>query len=193
MSEKDDQNPGGEGGDEGTVIPKSPVVTPPEASSDPLDAIVDEKARNEAKAHRAIARRAAKKQESADDDDAEDDEPVSSVYATKDDLKKLATNDAKKLVPEHVREAWDELVAIPLGGFDAMDAESIAQNMQKRFNLYLIDNPDKAPDPANDFTTTPHMPVGTGGGAGKPKAPVAKPLPNFKEPAQPDSWYPKEG
>lgn len=191
MSEKDDQNPGSEGGEGEGVTPKAPVVTPPEPSSDPLDAIVDEKARNEAKAHRAIARRLAKKgEEPAEDDDAED-EPVSSVYATKNDLKKLATNDAKKLVPEHVREAWDELVAIPLGGFDAMDAESIAQNMQKRFNLYLIDNPDKAPDPANDFTTTPHMPVGTGGG-GKPKAPVAKPLPNYHEPAQPDSWYPKE-
>ena len=74
MLEKDDQTPG-QVGDEGTVIPKAPVVTPPEPSSDPLDAIVDEKARNEAKAHRAIARRVARKETPADDDDddAEDD------------------------------------------------------------------------------------------------------------------------
>lgn len=186
----DDSNPG-EGGEGEGVTPKDPVVTP-ETSSDPLDAIVDEKARNEAKAHRAIARRAAKREADADEDDDADDEPVSSVYATKDDLKKMATNDAKKLVPDHVRDAWDELVAIPLGGFDAMDAESIAQNMQKRFNLYLMENPDKAPDPANDFTVTPHMPVGTGGGTGKTKAAPVRPLPNYREPAQPDSWYPKE-
>lgn len=191
---KEDQIPDA-GGDEGTVVPKIPAeVTPPETSSDPLDAIVDEKARNEAKAHRAIARRAAKREESADEeDDAEDDQPDSSVYATKEDLKKLATNDAKKLVPEHVKDVWDELVAIPLGGFDAMDAESIAQNMQKRFNLYLMENPDKAPDPANDFTVTPHMPVGTSGGQSKLKAAPVRPLPGFKEPVQPDSWFPKEG
>lgn len=155
--------------------------------SDPLDDIKDPKARAEAKAHRAIARRKAKERNDDEGEDEEDPTPVdTSKYATKEDLKKIATNDAKKLVPEHIKNLWSELAAIPLGGFDPLDAESIAANMSDRFDIYVKKNPDKAPDPSVEFTTTSVVPNGTGGGS---KKSVARELPGYKESTQPDDWY----
>lgn len=182
---KDDQNPG-QGGEEENVTPKGDEgeeETPGTPSSDPLDAIQDEEARAEAKRHRAIARRVEKKAE-----EEEEETPSQSKFATKEDLKKLATNDAKKLVSDEVRNLWTELVAVPLGGFDALDSESIAKNMEKRYALYIMENPDKATDPTADFTASPDITANGGGTKGKPKV-AARPLPGYKEPAQPKDWY----
>ena len=184
----DDQNPG-QGGEEEIVTPNDPEGDEPEGKdSDPLDAITDEEARAEAKRHRAIARRLEKKGEKGDNEPEVIPEQ-SQKFATKEDLKKLATNDAKKLVSDEVKQLWDELVAIPLGGFDALDSESIATNMQKRYALYVMEHPDKATDPSAPFTVSPNLTAN--GGQPKVKQPVApRPLPGYKEAAQPADWYP---
>jgi hypothetical protein len=155
--------------------------------SDPLNDIKDPVARAAAKRDRAISRRNAKQQKQDEDDEDEEDPVDTSGFATKDDLKKIATNEAKKLVPEHIKDLWSELTAVPLGGFDPFDAESIAKNMHKRFKLYIEDHPEKAPDPSVDLTSTSVLPNGGGGGNKKPQN--ARPLPGYKESAQPDSWY----
>jgi len=152
-------------------------------STDPLDSIEDETARNLAKAERAKARREARKK-----DDETHVEPVveSTPFATKDDLKKLATNEAKKLVAPEVKDAWDELVAIPLGGFDPMDAESIAKNMQKRFVLHQTEQ-TKSDDPTKVFTSSPSIPLsGSGSNSSKP---VEVKLPGYRESTPPEKWY----
>jgi hypothetical protein len=177
----DDQNPG-QGGEGEDVTSQEDESQDDSSSSDPLDAIEDEEARAEAKRHRAIARRLEKKEK-------EDEEAPKGNFATKDDLKKIATNDAKKLVSDEVKQLWDELVAVPLGGFDPLDSESIAKNMQKRYALYILDNPDKAPDPSTDFTASPDVTANGGGNKAKPKV-ASRPLPGYKEPAQPSDWYP---
>jgi hypothetical protein len=161
--------------------------TPPEKvpDVDPLDAITDEEVRNEMKRLRAISRRGGLK---ADTDTKEDTPPEPSAYATKDDLKRLATNEAKKLVAPEVKALWNELVAVPLGGFDPMDAESIKDNILKRYQIYRLDHPELPADPMKDFMVT----TGAGGSAsakGEPKASEAK-LPGFKEPTDPKDWYP---
>lgn len=164
-------------------------------ASDPLDAIEDEDARNLAKRERAIAVRRAKKaaQPAAPEPvpaKAEEPKPVSdpSNYATKDDLKVLATNEAKKLVAPEVLEAWDELTKVPLGGFDPMDASSIAANMQQRFILHSNGKGADAPD----LIGSPAGPK-EGGGGGHKKAPEDNAsLPGYKEPVDPADWYPKE-
>lgn len=181
----DDQNPG-QGGEGEDVTSQEGGESQDEStsSSDPLDAIEDEEARAEAKRHRAIARRVEKKAE-----EEEEEIPSQSKFATKEDLKKLATNDAKKLVPDEVRNLWTELVAVPLGGFDALDSESIAKNMEKRYALYIMENPDKATDPTTNFTASPDTTANGGGNQKKPKV-VERPLPGYKEPAQPSDWYP---
>jgi vacuolar-type H+-ATPase subunit E/Vma4 len=150
-------------------------------SKDPLDAIEDEEARNEAKRLRAINARAKKKEVESEP------ESVPSNFATKDDLKVIATNDAKKLVAPEVRELWDELTKIPLGGYDAMDSDQIAANMNKRYALYQIENP-ASEDPVKDLTSSPVVPKASG--AEKPKAKKETSLPGFKEPQQPTDWYP---
>lgn len=161
---------------------------------DPYDEIEDEAVRNRLKGLRAKERR----DKRALKDPVQKAEPVQKVeadaanpsnYATKDDLKRLATQEAKKMIAPEVKELWDELTAIPLGGFDPMDAESIATNMMKRYQLYRVDHPD-APDVAKDFQIS-HTSSQTGGAPQKvaPKA-DSKPLPGYKEPVTPDQWYP---
>lgn len=150
-------------------------------STDPLDAIEDEAARNLAKAERAKAQREARRVK-----EIKEEAPVESTpFATKDDLKKLATNEAKKLVAPEVKAAWDELVAIPLGGFDPMDAESIAKNMQQRFVLHS--QTLSSDDPAKAFTSSPNIPI-SGGGSSSPK-PVEIKLPGYRESTPPEKWY----
>lgn len=170
---------------EETVVTTTPEAedeegeeTPAPASNDPLDAIEDLEARAEAKRLRAIDRRKVK-------EEPKTVEP--SAYATKDDLKRMATIEAKKLVAPEVKALWDELTAVPLGGFDPLDAESIAKNMQTRYQVYLLDNPADENDPTAVFTASANIP---GGGAGKtaPKS-ESKPLPGYREPTQPTEWY----
>ena len=159
---------------------------------DPLDVIEDETTRNHMKGLRAKERRDKRKPK----DPVVVVKPVEaptvvdqSNYATKDDLKKMATIDAKKLVAPEVKELWDELTSVPLGGYDPMDAESIAKNMAKRMSLYLSDNPEKAADIATRFQTSTFVSPGAGGS--KKATDTDKiDLPGFKEPVPPDQWYP---
>lgn len=136
MTEEVVQTPGQESAGE-AVEPK--VETP---SGDPLDDIKDEAARAEAKKHRAIARREAKQ------------EPAPAPAPVPSGDSGLTTKAvAKTLVSAEVKENWDALMEIPLGGFNANDPESIAQNMTERLAI-LKARPTKD-DPAKDITATP--------------------------------------
>lgn len=177
--------------DDGNAI----VEEPKEPNSDPLDAIEDEELRNDMKRLRAIDQRAKKKAKEAEapqPKEEEEETPPASNYATKDDLKLLATNDAKKMVAPEVKELWDELTKIPLGGYDPLDSESIAENMKKRYNLYLIENPADGDDPTKDLTTSPNTPPSSKGNDPKPKKKVSKDPPGYKEPVSPEDWYPEK-
>lgn len=184
IDDTDDDSQDGDGGD----------VQGGKSDPDPLDDIKDEKVRNEMKAIRAKARRNAGDGKDPKVTPSKEPEVVPpSAFATKDDLKKLANTNAKKLVAPEVKELWTELLTVPLGGFDPMDEESIAANMQKRYNLYIIDNPQGEEDPSKEFTKTSPPPHGGGSGGGKkPQKQESRPLPGFKEPTDPDDWYPKK-
>lgn len=161
-----------------------------ENNADPLDAIEDETARALAKAERAKARREARRNK-AEDEPAPKKEPegISSAYATKDDLKKLATNDARKMVAPELNAVWDELVAIPLGGFDPMDSQSIVKNMEQRYVLYTQQQKAANEDPTKDFTTSPAIPQGGGATKGTTKGAPAPSLPGYREATPPTEWY----
>jgi hypothetical protein len=146
------------------------------------DLIEDEEERIEAKRIRAIAQRKLR----AKEEGLETKPEPSSPFATKDDLKKLATNEAKKLVAPEVKELWNELAAIQLGGFDPMDAESVAANMADRYIVYRAKNPVEGEDPTAVFTTSPDVPKSGGPKTAKKES---KPLPGYKDPVQPTEWY----
>lgn len=171
----DDQNPGLGGAGEAvdTTEPQEPQ-TPQEPSSDPLDAIQDPVAREEAKKHRAIARRLEKKPELQTPTAPL---PATNV-ATKEDLGVLVTNQAKELSSAEVREHWDALLSIPLEGYNALDARSIAQNMSER--LAIFKTRQAAPDPAKDLATS----SGERGTSGK--APETKKGSNIPRPLSVD-------
>lgn len=174
----DDQNPG-EGGAGEAVEPTEPIAPKePAPSDDPLDDIKDPTARAEAKKFRAIARRNAKDTE----------QPPVQEFAKKDEIAKLVTDRAKDLVSEEARELWDELSKIPLGGFDPLDARSIANNMEKRLTLHKASNPSKADNPAKDLATTPQGVKGATGATVPTQA--KKDPPNFKVTTHDaKSWY----
>ena len=165
--------------------------TPP-TTNDPYDAITDPEARAEAKRLRAIHNRQERKERERQEGEekAKDEAPSNPAnYATKDDLKLMATNAAKEKVAPEVKELWDELVAIPLGGFYPLSAESIAANMNKRFNLYKLEHPDASDDPTKVFTSSPDVSIKGGDKGGtKGKEPEVK-LPGYKEPIPPSQWY----
>lgn len=207
--EKVDPNQGN-GGAGGAVEPNGPNADPaettpketaPEPNSDPLDAIEDESSRAEAKKHRAIARRLEKDGNKFDEEgnpeveaepEADPQEPQSE-FATKDDLKTKTLSDAKLLVSDEVKEVWDELKGIPLAGYNPLDAESVAQNMIERYNIYRSRNPIDPENPAAPLQTTPRVPTPGEGGTKKKQE---EELPGYKEPVEPgeegENWYPKE-
>lgn len=156
-------------------------------TNDPYDNIEDDEARNEAKKMRAINRRQERKAEEVIKVVEVVPEVVPSNFATKDDLKLMATNAAKERVAPEVKALWDELVAIPLGGFDPMSAESIAANMQKRYSLYKYEHPEAGSNPTADLTSSPELPLS--GTADKSSKDVEIKLPNYKEPVGPSEWY----
>jgi hypothetical protein len=154
MPEAEVQNPGQGGAGEAVEPTETPETQPeatpesaPEGSQpDPLDDIQDPAARAEAKKARAILRRNARK---GDEPEAPAPQPT---YAKADDVAKVVTTQAKALVSEEVREAWDELMKIPLAGVDPMDPQSIAANMADRFVLYKTKQ--TAPNPTRDLRTS---------------------------------------
>lgn len=149
MPEEDVQNPASGGAGEATdttapqVVPEAPTPeTPKEPSDDPLDEISDPVARAEAKKFRAIARRQEKPEAPAQ----APSKPVAPV------ADKTVTFMAKSIVSAEVKEHWDELMSIPLSGYDASDPESIAQNMTDRLAI-LRSRPAKQ-NPAKDLSTS---------------------------------------
>ena len=167
-------------GEEGTPQEEG-AQDAPDTPSDPLDAIADEDERNEAKRLRAIERRNAKKVE-------EPEEPAPAPeYATKADLEKMAMNEAKKILAPEVLEVMSELAEIPLGGYDSLDAESIAKNLARRYIVYREENPLDGHDPKKALITTPQNSAQSGI---KPEKKTETSLPGYKEPVSPDQWYP---
>lgn len=159
------------------TVPTEPV-TP---SGDPLDAIQDPAVRAEQKKIRAIYQRNKGKFEDKPEPAAQPTEN----FVSKNDLSKLVTGQAKEKVSAEVRDAWDELLKIPLGGYDPLDASSIAKNMEERLALHKARNPEKKNNPAAPLQTT----TGTVGAGSPPSAPSLEN--RIKLPRQPDSWYPK--
>lgn len=150
---------------------------------DPFDRIEDETVRDEAKKYRAIATRKDKKETKV--------EPTvqpTSNFVTKTDMAKIAVKEAKETASEEVKANWDELLNIPLAGYDNLDAKSIVSNMTDRLAIFKA-RPvvEKKVDPTVDLKTTQSLGTGTGvAPKDKPKDP-----PNFNLPRQPEDWYPK--
>lgn len=158
---------------------------------DPLDLLGEDELRAEAKKLRAIATRKTKVEPVV-----KVEEPVKTVitptddFVKKSDLARLAVSEAKVLVSEDVKEHWDDLINIPLSGYDNLDAKSIAANMTERLVIFNARNPKKEEkEDISDLSTT--KATGTGSGPSdkkdKPKDP-----PNYKKPSQPEDWYPKK-
>ena len=158
-------------------------------NNDPFDKIEDENVRAEAKKFRGIAQR--KDKPKADPEiKPTDTKDLENKFVTKEDLAKRVTSEAKAKAPAEVLENWDELMKIPLGGVDPLDADSIVENMSQRLVIFNSTKgaKDKKVD-TTDLTSTKANGTGTG------KAPDAKTevkLPGYGLPAQPDSWYPKK-
>lgn len=171
MPEEVVQNPGQGGAGEAAepTAPAAPTTPETPAKPDPLDEISDPVAREEAKKHRAIARRHEKK-----GDEPETPATPAPQYARQEDVALVVTNQAKALVSEEIREAWDELMKIPLGGANPLDAESIAANMQQRFVLYK--GSQTTPNPAVDLSRNAGAQPGTPGKSPAPAKPTFKPM-----------------
>lgn len=154
---------------------------------DPLDSLGEEELRAEAKKLRAIANRkkenhvAVKKEEPA-----KTVIPPTDDFIKKSDVAKFAARDAKELVSDEVKEHWDDLIGIPLGDYDNLDAKSIAKNMTERLVIYKARNPQgEKKEDVSDLTTTKANGTGSGPTA---KTEVKNP-PNFNLPKQPKDWY----
>lgn len=180
----DDQTPGQEGAEQATELTGQQAQAATH-SSDPLDDIQDPDARAEAKKFRAIARRNEKK-----DDTALAQAPAtpSGDFVTKGDVARIVTSQAKDLVSEDVRANWDELTAIPLAGYDAMDPKSIARNMTERFALYAARKGTPTVNGAADLQVTKSL--GTAGTAAAPASPDLH-LPGYAKQKGPADWYAK--
>jgi len=157
---------------------------------DPFDKIEDEGLRADAKKYRAIATRKSEKKEPVVEKKVE---PVvvhadTSDFLKKSDVAKLALQEAKDLVSDEVKEHWDELIAIPLAGYDNLSAKSIAQNMADRLVIWEARNPSKEKkEDVSDLKSTSAN--ATGGGQGGDKSIPKKDPPNFHLPLQPKDWY----
>lgn len=165
---------------------------------DPLDSLVaePEKLLAEAKKFRAISKRRSKGEK--------EKQPIQKVsappalpdtdpsnFVTKDDLKRIATREAKKLVGAEIAAEWDELAKIPLSGFDPLDPESIAQNLRDRYAILQSKKPKSENKEGVDKLTETVVSQGTGSGPSQAaeKSDVKNP-PNFNLPKQPKDWYP---
>lgn len=176
---------------------ETPTETPEETpkvedtpSGDPLDEIQDvEVLRDKAKGFRSAAQRAKKPKEETPKDEPVEEIPEEETgqYVTKKDLGKVATNEAKGLVSDEVKEVWDDLMKIPLAGADSLDARSIAKNMTERFAIYNARNPETEHKPDVSGLKETMVKAGTGSGV-TPKKKAQDP-PNFRLPKKPEDWY----
>ena len=154
--------------------------------SDPLDEITDtEELRNEAKKFRAISKRKSepKKEEPKPKPNPEpkNDEDV----VKKSDLARIATQEAKEMVGEEIAEVWDDLLNIPLGGFDPLNPKSIAANLKERFAILKSRTKPKEQKADTTAITSTKVIQGTGGASTLEK--------NLKIKAnnKPENWYKK--
>lgn len=161
-----------------------------EQDSDPLDEINDiDELRSKTKGYRSAFKKwKGKAKEVKPEVKAEPKiEPkveIPTDIVRKSDLTKVATNQAKELVGAEALEVWDELMKIPLEGFDPLDPKSIASNIKERFGIYKQRNPEKDSKPDTTSITSTNVSQGTGGGQT-----VA---PKIKTPKKPEDWYPKK-
>jgi hypothetical protein len=168
------------------------TVEPVAQSNDPLDLIQDRDALlAEAKKFRSIAQRKAKTETQKVENTIA---PVASnsAFITRNDLEKIATRKAKELVGAEIAAEYDSLVKIPLGGYDSLDAESVAKNLKERFAILKARKPDgEKKEDISDLTAT-KVAVGTGAGGNKETKPDKKDPPNFSLPKKPTEWYLKK-
>lgn len=172
-----------EGGDagalDGTDQEMVPEIAPdptPSPSGDPLDDIRDEAVRAEAKRMRAVFQAQGRVSRKAPEAPAPAPAPAPSQPT---EAGYVATTVAKTLVSEEVKANWNELLNIPLAGYNALDPESIAANMTARLAVYKATQ--KPGNPAKDLTTT--QALGTPGSAPEAKKSIMRPL-SFEEQAE---------
>jgi len=158
--------------------------------TDPLDLITDpDELRDEVKKFRAIAKRRASKEVKVEEKPKEEKPATETNFVTKADLARVATREAKELVGEDIVAVYDELLKIPLGGYDHLDAKSIAANLKERFAIFKARSPEeKKKEDLSELTTT-KVAVGTGAGTDKKTEPAKKDPPNFSIPQKVDNWY----
>ncbi len=165
---------------------------------DPLDEITDpEELRKKAKAYRSTFKKwrgVAKKPTPPAKPADEPKKPevrveIPSDVMRKSDMERVATTDAKDILAQteegkKILEAYDEIIKIPLAGYDPLNKNSIVQNLKERFDIYRKRNPEKGGKP--DTTSIRSISPSKGGGEAPDKAP------KIKGPVKPDSWYPKK-
>jgi len=190
MSIIDENNAGGVAED---LELETEVVTTTEDPSgdDPFDSIEDEKVRADAKKFRAIANRHKDKPQ-----ETKVETKVltadTSKFVSKDDMARIATREAKELVGVEVTAEYEELIKIPLGGYDPLDPKSIAANLKERFAiLQARKSPVEKKEDVSGLSSTTVV-AGTGAGSGKENKPVQKDPPNFHKTLGPEDWYPKK-
>jgi hypothetical protein len=185
-----------EGTQDGQVVDQtleSPVVDATDGSQggDPLDLLSDpEEIRAEAKKFRSIAQRKAKP---IVEKKIETQQIVqTSDFVRRSDLERGATNKAKQLVGSEIAAEYDELIKIPLGGYDPLDAESIALNLKERYAILKARKPseEKKNEGVNELSST-NVVTGTGAGGNVVQKPDKKNPPNFSLPKDPKDWYVK--
>jgi len=180
MNENEELNAGE--GAEDLELEKNP-------GDDPFDLIEDEQLRADAKKFRAIANRKVKVAVVEKPPVVVEKSPIKTDdFVKKSDLALMAVNGAKELVSNEVKEHWDDLMEIPLSGYDNLDAKSIANNMAERLVIFNARNPvgEKKED-VSYLTTT--KTTGTGSGPSVDKTKTVKNPPNFNLPTKPDDWY----
>lgn len=100
--------------------------------------------------------------------------PEPQNFVKPEDLAIVVTNQARELVSDEVREHWDDLLKIPLSGYDSKDARSIAQNMSERLAIYKARTTDKS-NSGKDLRTS----SGVRGSVGKTPETKAHTIPKF--------------
>ena len=152
---------------------------------DPLDLIEGEDLRAEAKKYRSIAQRKAKVEKP--EAKPEKVEVKETPFVTKSDMAKMATREALEMVGAEVATQYEELIKIPLGGFDPLDSKSIASNLKERFTILKARSPEEKGDVSGLKSTA----IVSGSGIGSDKSQKKEP-PNFHKRLQPEDWYPKK-
>lgn len=207
-----DHNPEVDSASEGAEdLELEPSITPEgdddkEPGVDPLDDIQDPKAREEAKKHRAIARRTAKPEEKK-----EVKTPVATApaqeYVTKKDFHKSNERKAMRIAtvesgitnskgevimpPEDVKAHWNEILPFYTPRRGKETEADILEDIRDAVTVYRDRNPVvEEDDTARVLTETPVVKPGGESKVKTPKKPDAK-LPGFNLPAQPKDWYSK--